>query len=80
VKPSVISQIAPPLQPVAREVVEALAPEYVGDVETPIIHNVDLGFQNFVQHLVKYGSDKSFFIQNKYIQMMDSIVEENNEV
>jgi hypothetical protein len=78
-KPSVISQIPPPLQPVVQEVVEALAPKNVGDVEAPIIHSADPGFQKFVQHLAKSRSDKSFFIQNKYIQMMDSIVEENNE-
>jgi hypothetical protein len=59
--------------------VEALAPENVGDVETPIIHNADRGFQKFIQHLAKSGSDKRFFIQKNYVQMMDSIMDENNE-
>jgi hypothetical protein len=48
-------------------------------VEAPIIRNADPGFQKFVHHLAMYGNDKRSLIQNKYIQMMDSIVEENNE-
>jgi hypothetical protein len=59
----IIVATPPKLQLVHLEVVDALTPVVVGNVEEPIIHNVGPEFQKFVYKLARFGSDKSLLIQ-----------------
>jgi hypothetical protein len=67
------------LQPVHREVVESLAANAASGSgsgpETSIPVSDDQSFSKFVQDLTKSGSDKCLYIQKKYKQFMEPLVE-----
>jgi hypothetical protein len=67
------------LQTVHREVVESLdanaASGSGSGPDTDISVSDDQSFSKFVQDLAKSGSDKSLYIQKKYKQFMEPIVE-----
>jgi hypothetical protein len=71
---SCVSDIPPPLSGVHKEVVDALAslPSHSGDGSSS-------SYKQFLNSLVKSGSDKVFTIQKEYKDLLDPIAENVNE-
>jgi hypothetical protein len=76
---SCVSDIPSPLSGVHKEVVDALAslPSHSGDGSSS--QKVADSYKQFLNSLVKSGSDKAFTIQKEYKDLLDPIAENVNE-